>query len=215
MVSSRVDKGKALVSAKKPKRTLLKFTRGSRIPEEFLKAMPSKRPQASMKTSATHIPEEVAAEDVRPLKVRPSRFKEVSSGIRDRDQGEQSPSKEQTAGASERMPPPMYTLGKPTVGQISFGGPFSPENSVDFMCSHVRNFTKSNDSGVAGKIFNDERVGIATNQLWTRLERMESELVIKKDTCISLERQLGEAKEEIMSLRARLANAEALADARK
>ncbi|KAL5858003.1 hypothetical protein ACOSQ3_005461 [Xanthoceras sorbifolium] len=40
---------------------------------------------------------------------------------------------------------------------------------------------------------------------------MESELIIKKDTCSSLGRELGEAKNEISSLKARLAHSEALA----
>ncbi|KAL5861969.1 hypothetical protein ACOSQ3_003260 [Xanthoceras sorbifolium] len=40
---------------------------------------------------------------------------------------------------------------------------------------------------------------------------MEFELIIKKDTCSSLERELGEAKNEISSLKARLAHLEALA----
>ncbi|KAL5855492.1 hypothetical protein ACOSQ4_005294 [Xanthoceras sorbifolium] len=40
---------------------------------------------------------------------------------------------------------------------------------------------------------------------------MESELIIKKDTCSSLERELGEAKSEISSLKVRLSHSEALA----
>ncbi|KAL5808441.1 hypothetical protein ACOSQ3_029132 [Xanthoceras sorbifolium] len=40
---------------------------------------------------------------------------------------------------------------------------------------------------------------------------MESELIIKKDTFSLLERELGEAKNEISSLKARLAHSEALA----
>ncbi|KAL5844124.1 hypothetical protein ACOSQ3_010164 [Xanthoceras sorbifolium] len=40
---------------------------------------------------------------------------------------------------------------------------------------------------------------------------MESELIIKKDTRSSLERELREAKNEISSLKARLAHSEALA----
>ncbi|KAL5788242.1 hypothetical protein ACOSP7_005191 [Xanthoceras sorbifolium] len=78
MVSSRADKGKAPMSAKKS-RVLPKSSRGAKIPNDFLKTMPSKRTRASMETSATDRPEEGVAENVRPLKVRPPRFKEVSS----------------------------------------------------------------------------------------------------------------------------------------
>ncbi|KAL5836029.1 hypothetical protein ACOSQ4_015526 [Xanthoceras sorbifolium] len=136
--------------------------------------------RASMETSATDRPEEGVAEDVRPLKVRPPRFKEVSSEAGGGLGGDQSPSEERVGGDSFRGPPPMYN------------------DSVDFMCSYARNFMRSGDSGGAGKISNDDR-------------KMESELIIKKDTCSSLERELGEAKNEISSLKARLAHSEALA----
>ncbi|KAL5747171.1 hypothetical protein ACOSQ2_024468 [Xanthoceras sorbifolium] len=140
--------------------------------------------RALMETSAIDRPEEGVAEDVRPLKVRPPRFKEVSSKAGGGLGGDQSPSEERVGGNSFRGPPPMYSQGRTPTGQVGFGGPFSLEDSVDFMCSYARNFMRSGDSGGAGKISNDDR-------------KMESELIIKKDTC--------------SSLKARLAHSEALA----
>ncbi|KAL5851148.1 hypothetical protein ACOSQ3_006266 [Xanthoceras sorbifolium] len=140
--------------------------------------------RASMETSATDRPEEGVAEDVRPLKVRPPRFKEVSSEAGGGLGGDQSPSEERVGGDSFRGPPPMYSQERTPTGQAGFGGPFSQDDSVDFMCSYARNFMRSGDSGGAGKISNDDR-------------KMESELIIKKDTC--------------SSLKARLAHSEALA----
>ncbi|KAL5772507.1 hypothetical protein ACOSQ2_012431 [Xanthoceras sorbifolium] len=227
MVSSRADKGKAAIGAKKS-RVLPKSSRRAKIPDDFLKTMPSKRTRALIETSATdHRPNEGVAEDVRPLKVRPPRFKEVSLEVGGGLGGDQSLSKGRVGGDSFRGPPPMYSQGRTPTGQAEFGGPFSPDNSVDFMCSYARNFMRSGDSGGAGKISNDDRVRIASGQLWTAignwrnqgmrllqlnegLQKMESELIIKKDTCSSLERELGEAKNEISSLKARLAHSEAL-----
>ncbi|KAL5813848.1 hypothetical protein ACOSQ4_024489 [Xanthoceras sorbifolium] len=204
MVSSRADKGKAAMSAKKS-RVLLKSSRGAKIPDDFLKTMPSKRTRALMEASAITRPEEGVAEDVRPLKVRPPRFKEVSSKAGGGLGGDQSPSEERVGGNSFQGPPPMYSQRRTPTGQVGFGGPFSPEDSVDFMCSYARNFMRSGDSGGAGKISKDDRVRITFGQLWTAignwrnqemrllqlnegLQKMESELIIKKDTCSSLER---------------------------
>ncbi|KAL5762166.1 hypothetical protein ACOSP7_018430 [Xanthoceras sorbifolium] len=97
MVSSRADKGKALMGAKKS-RVMSKSSRGSKIPDDFLKTIPSKRTRASMETSTTDCPEEGMAEDVRPLKVRPPRFKEVSSEAGGGFGGYQSPSEERVRG---------------------------------------------------------------------------------------------------------------------
>ncbi|KAL5849856.1 hypothetical protein ACOSQ4_007869 [Xanthoceras sorbifolium] len=227
MVSSKADKGKAPMGAKKS-RVLLKSSRGAKIPDDFLKTMPSQRTRASMETSATDRPEEGVAEDVRPLKVRPPRFKEVSSEAGGGLGGDQSPSEERVGGESFRGPPPIYSQGRTPTGQAGFSGPFFPDDSVDFMCSYARNFMRSGDSGGAGKISNDDRVRIASSQLWTAigngrnqemrllrlnegLQKMESELIIKKDTCSSLKRELGEAKNEVSSLKARLAHSKALA----
>ncbi|KAL5782254.1 hypothetical protein ACOSP7_007283 [Xanthoceras sorbifolium] len=210
MVSSRADKGKAPMGAKKS-RVLPKSYRGVKIPDDFLKTMPSKRTRASMETSAIDRPEEDVAEDVRPLKVRPPRFKEMSSEAGGGLGGDHSSSEERAGGESFRGPPPMYSQGRTPTGQADFGGPFSPDDSVEFMCSYARNFMRSGDSGCAGKISNDDRVRIASGQLWTAignwrnqemrllqlnegLQKMESELIIKKDTCSSLERELGEEK---------------------
>ncbi|KAL5759726.1 hypothetical protein ACOSQ2_018564 [Xanthoceras sorbifolium] len=154
--------------------------------------------RASMETSVIDRPEEGVVENVRPLKVRPPRFKEVSSEAGGGLGGDQSPSEERVGGESFRGAPPMYSQGRTPTGQAGFGGPFSPDDSVDFMCSYAKNFMRSGDSGGAGKISNDDR-------------KMESELIIKKDTCSSLERELGEAKNEISSLKARLAQSETLA----
>ncbi|KAL5748172.1 hypothetical protein ACOSQ2_025469 [Xanthoceras sorbifolium] len=199
MVSSRADKRKASMGAKKSQ-VLPRSSWGAKIPNDFLKTMPSKRTRASMETSATDRPKEGVAKDVRPLKVRPSRFKEVSSEAGGGLGGDQSPSEER-AGRERRT----------STGQAGFGGLFSPDDSVDFMCCYARNFMRSGDSGGTGKISNDDRVRIASGQLWTAignwhnqemrllqlnegLQKMESELIIKKDTCSSLERELGEAK---------------------
>ncbi|KAL5849325.1 hypothetical protein ACOSQ4_007338 [Xanthoceras sorbifolium] len=227
MVSSRADMGKIAMDAKKS-RVLPKSSMGAKIPDDFLKTMPSKRTRASMETLATDRPEEGVAEDVRPLKVRPPRFKEVSSEAGGGLGGDQSPSEGRVGGDSFRGPPPMYSQGRTPIGQVGFCGPFSPDDSVDFMCSYARNFMRSGDSGGAGKISNDDRVRIASGQLWTvtignwrnqemrllqlneSLQKMESELIIKKDTCSLLERELGEAKNEISSLKAWLAHSEAL-----
>ncbi|KAL5839954.1 hypothetical protein ACOSQ4_012562 [Xanthoceras sorbifolium] len=154
--------------------------------------------RASMETLATDRPEEGVAEDVRPLKVRPPRFKEVSSEAGGGLGGDQTPSEERVGGDSFQGPPPMYSQERTPTGQAGFGGPFSPDDSVDFMCFYARNFMRSGDSGGAGKISNNDR-------------KMESELIIKKDTCSSLERELEKAKNEISSLKARLAHLEALA----
>ncbi|KAL5790717.1 hypothetical protein ACOSQ2_005605 [Xanthoceras sorbifolium] len=217
MVSSRADKGKAPMGTKKS-RVLPKSSRVAKIPDEFFKTLPSKQTRASMETSATNHPEEGVAENVRPLKVRPLRFKEVSSEVRGGVGGNQSPLEEHVGGESFRGPPPMYAKGRTPTGQAGFGGPFSPDDSMDFMCSSARNFMRSNDSGDAGKILNDNRaIGNWRNQemrllqLNEGLQKIESELIIKKDTCSSLERELGEAKNEISSLKARLAHSEALA----
>ncbi|KAL5810845.1 hypothetical protein ACOSQ3_027587 [Xanthoceras sorbifolium] len=222
MMSSRADKGKAPMAAKKS-RVLSKSSRGAKIPDEFLKTMPSKLTKASIETSGTDRPEEGVAEDVRRLKVRPPRFKEVSPEVGGGVGGDPSPSEEHVGGESFRGPPPMYAQGRTSTGQAGFGGPFSPDNLVNFMCSYARNFMRSSDSSGAGKISNDDRVRIASSQLWTAignwhnqemrllqlnesLQKMEYELIIKKDICSSLERELGEAKKEISSLKARLAH---------
>ncbi|KAL5743308.1 hypothetical protein ACOSQ2_026424 [Xanthoceras sorbifolium] len=212
MASSRADKGK--------------------VPVEFLKASPLKRTRTSVQRYDSHHLEEVVAEDVRPLKVKPPRFRKVSPHLGSGEYGDPSHSEERTSGDNASRPPPMHTPRRTSTGQTGSGGPFFPENSVDFMCSYARNFMKSSYDSIAGKLSNDDKARIATGQLWTAignwrnqemrllqlnqgLQKMESEMVIKKNMYNSLERKLGEAKSEITSLRAQLASSEALAEARK
>ncbi|KAL5743309.1 hypothetical protein ACOSQ2_026425 [Xanthoceras sorbifolium] len=227
MASSRADKGKAPMGAKRTCRVLSKSSRGAAIPEEFLKASPLKRTRTSVERYDSHHPEEVVAEDVRPLKVKPPRFRKVSPHLGSGEHGDPSHSEERTSGDNASRPPPMHTPRRTSTEQTGSGGPFFPENSVDFMCSYARNFMKFSDGGVAGKLSNDDKARIVAGQLWTcnqemrllqlnqGLQKMESRMVIKKNMCSSLERKLGEAKSEITSLRAQLASSEALAEARK
>ncbi|KAL5809888.1 hypothetical protein ACOSQ3_026587 [Xanthoceras sorbifolium] len=181
MTSSRADKGKAPVGAKR-----------TTIPEEFLKARPSKRTRASVERSNSHHPEEVVAEDVRPLKVKPPRFRKVSPDLGGGEHGD--------------PPPPMHTPRRTSTGQASSGGPVFPDNSVDFMCSYTRNFMKFSDGGAAIGNWRNQEMRLL--QLNKGSQKMESELVIKKDMCSSLERKLEEAKSEITTLRAQLAGSE-------
>ncbi|KAL5785917.1 hypothetical protein ACOSQ2_008309 [Xanthoceras sorbifolium] len=183
-------KGK-LVASKRPRRTLPKASLRAKIPEEFIKKVSSKRAHTTIETSDPVLPEQEVPGGVDPLSAMPP------VPPRGSKQRSCSPS------AFYRPPmgsgvPPTFTSARPGVSQFSVDAIFSPNQSVDFICDNARNFIKSTDPGVTGKISNDYRIRIATRKFYTaignfhhqemrlvelhhQLEHTEAELIHKKD----------------------------------
>ncbi|KAL5846257.1 hypothetical protein ACOSQ3_009781 [Xanthoceras sorbifolium] len=146
------------------------------------------------------------------------------SGGGDKRQRSRSPS------AFHRPPmgsgvPPTFTSTRPSVSQSSVNAIFSPDQSVDFICDNARNFMRSTDPGAIGKMSNDDRIRIAIGQFYTaignfrhqemrlvelhdQLEHTKAELIHKKNMLSCTQMDLGESREEVAHLKARVASLE-------
>ncbi|KAL5776675.1 hypothetical protein ACOSP7_009601 [Xanthoceras sorbifolium] len=121
--------------------------------------------------------------------------------------------------------PPTFTSTRPGVSQSSVDAIFSPDQLVDFICDNARNFMRSTDPGAIGKMSNDDRIRIAIRQFYTaignfrhqemrlvelhdQLEHNDAELIHKKNMLSCTQRDLGESREEVAHLKARVASLE-------
>ncbi|KAL5816874.1 hypothetical protein ACOSQ3_025252 [Xanthoceras sorbifolium] len=225
-------KGKS-VASKRPRRTLPKGSLGAKIPEEFIKGVSSKRARVTTETSEQVLPEQEVLRDADPSSAMPPvppRGGKSKAGSTESVRRGDKRRRSHSPSAFHRPPmgsgvPPTFTSTRPGVSQSSVDAIFSPDQSVDFICDNARNFMRSTDPGATGKMSNDDRIRIATGQFYTaignfrhqemrlvelhdQLEHTEAELIHKKDLLSYTQRDLGESREEVAHLKARVASLE-------
>ncbi|KAL5746444.1 hypothetical protein ACOSP7_027590 [Xanthoceras sorbifolium] len=225
-------KGKSMAS-KRTRRTLPKGSLGAKIPEEFIKGVSSKRARVTTETSDQVLPEQEVLGDANPSSAMPPvspRGGKSKAGSTESVRGGDKRRRSRSPSAFHGPPmgsgvPPTFTSTRPGVSQSSIDAIFSPDQSVDFICDNARNFMRSTDPSATGKMSNDDRIRIATGQFYTaignfrhqemrlvelhdQLEHTEAELIHKKDLLSCTQRDLGESREEVAHLKARVASLE-------
>ncbi|KAL5764760.1 hypothetical protein ACOSQ2_017354 [Xanthoceras sorbifolium] len=70
-----------------------------------------------------------------------------------------------------------YALGglRVAIGGSSSESTFTPEDAVDFMCANARNFIQSTKGVGPGKMFNDDRMRVATFYTWMAFASLQSQ----------------------------------------
>ncbi|KAL5777335.1 hypothetical protein ACOSP7_010261 [Xanthoceras sorbifolium] len=225
-------KGKS-VASKRSRRTLPKGSLGAKISEEFIKGFSLKRARITTETSDQVLPEQEVLGGADPSSAMPPvppRGGKSKAGSTESVRGGDKRQRSRSPFAFHRPPmgsgvPPTFTSTRLGVSQSSVDAIFSPDQSVDFICDNARNFMRSTDPGATGKMSNDDRIRIATGQFYTaignfrhqemrlvelydQLEHTEAELIHKKDMLSCTQRDLGESREEVAHLKARVASLE-------
>ncbi|KAL5782754.1 hypothetical protein ACOSP7_007783 [Xanthoceras sorbifolium] len=157
---------------------------GAKIHEELIKEVSSKYARTTTETSDPVLPEQEVHGGADPLRAMPP--------IPSRGGKSKAGSTESVKGGDKR----------PGVSQSSVDAIFSPDQSVDFICDNARNFLRSTDPGATGKM------KIMLVELHHQLEHTEVELIHKKDMLSCIQRDLGESREEVARLKARVASLE-------
>ncbi|KAL5846259.1 hypothetical protein ACOSQ3_009783 [Xanthoceras sorbifolium] len=218
-------KGKS-VASKRSRRTLPKASMGAKIPEEFIKGVSSKRARTTTETSDHFLPEQEVLGGADPSSAMPPippRGGKSKAGSTESVRGDDKRQRSRSPSAFHRPTmgsgvPPTFTSTRPGVSQSSVDAIFSPDQSVDFICDNARNFMRSTDPGEIGKMSNDDRIRIAIGnfrhqemrlvELHDQLEHTEAELIHKKNMLSCTQRDLGESREEVAHLKARVASLE-------
>ncbi|KAL5766465.1 hypothetical protein ACOSP7_017082 [Xanthoceras sorbifolium] len=158
--SDAKGKGKAAEALKRPRRNTPRFNQGTiAVPNAFLKTGPSKRARIPRLPSLLTIvePFTIVHETNKTSSSGSIRVKQYLAGD-DRSHHFQDPHEITNT----------YALGglRVAIGGSSSESTFTPEDAVDFMCANARNFIQSTKGVGPGKMFNDDRMRVATFYTW-------------------------------------------------